>query len=103
MTMQWQGVMPAITTPFDLRLDVDHSFLATHCRWLVDHGCTGIVALGSLGEGATLNFEEKIAVLKTCVSAVGTHVPVVAGVSALSTLDAVTLAKAAADAGCQGL
>lgn len=103
MRMNWQGVMPAITTPFDEALNVDHAFMAKHCRWLVDQGCTGIVALGSLGEGATLHFDEKIAVLKTCVEAVGARVPVVSGVSALSTADAVTLAKAAADAGCEGL
>src|SRR5579864_8960296 len=103
MTMHWQGVMPAITTPFDEALNVDHVFMAKHCRWLVDHGCTGIVALGSLGEGATLSSDEKIAVLKTCVEAVGARVPVVSGIAALSTADAVTLAKAAADAGCQGL
>src|SRR5579859_1166972 len=103
MRMNWQGVMPAITTPFDEALQVDHAFLAKHCRWLVDHGCTGIVALGSLGEGATLNFDEKVAVLKTCVEAVGARVPVVAAVSALSTLDGTMLAQAAAEAGCAGL
>ncbi|MHB8626023.1 MAG: dihydrodipicolinate synthase family protein [Aggregatilineales bacterium] len=103
--MQWQGVMPAITTPFDksYRLPVDHAFLATHCKWLVDCGCTGIVALGSLGEAATLDYNEKLAVVKTCVEAVGARVPVVAGISALSTPHAKKLTKAVADTGCQGL
>src|SRR5262249_37883716 len=41
--------------------------------------------------------------LKTCVKAVGARAPVVAGVSALSTKEAVDLAKTAADVGCQGL
>jgi 4-hydroxy-tetrahydrodipicolinate synthase len=88
-SMQWRGVIPAITTPFDERLDVDHDFLARHVRWMLDAGCTGIVALGSLGEGATLQFEEKLAILRTCVKAAGD--------------EAVRLARNAAEAGCRGL
>lgn len=101
--MQWRGVMPAITTAFDEDLAVDLAFTARHASWLVDHGCTGIVALGSLGEGATLSFEEKQAILGALTAAVGARVPVVAGISALSTAEAVRLARVAEDAGCQGL
>ncbi len=101
--MNWKGVMPAITTSFDKDLQVDHSFLSQHCRWLLDNGCSGIVALGSLGEGATLTYDEKLEVLKTCVKAVGGRGPVVASISALSTAEAVSLAKAATDLGCDGL
>jgi 4-hydroxy-tetrahydrodipicolinate synthase len=103
MSIRWHGVFPAITTPFHSDLSVDHSFLAKHVTWLVENGCQGIVALGSLGEGATLEKDEKSAVVKTCVAAVGAKVPVVAGISALSTAEAVRLAKQAADLGCQGL
>src|SRR4051812_40931714 len=103
MKMRWSGVMPAITTAFQEDLTVDHQFLARHCNWLVENGCEGVVALGSLGEGATLAMDEKIAVLKTCVATLGDRAPVVAGISALSTAEAVSLAKAAEDAGCSGL
>ncbi|HXF05191.1 MAG TPA: dihydrodipicolinate synthase family protein [Blastocatellia bacterium] len=101
--MTWMGVMPAITTCFDETLAVDHAFMARHCRWLVDHGCTGIVALGSLGEGATLSFNEKLDILRTCVQAVGDRVPVVSAVSALSTAEAVEIARQAEKIGCRGL
>lgn len=101
--MTWMGVMPAITTCFDEALAVDHAFMARHCRWLVDHGCTGIVALGSLGEGATLSFNEKLDILRTCVQAVGDRVPVVSAVSALSTAEAVEIARQAEKIGCRGL
>ena len=101
--MNWKGVMPAITTCFHTDLTVDHVFMVEHCRWLLDNGCTGIVALGSLGEGATLAFDEKIAILRTCVKAVDGRGPTVAAISALSTSEAVMLAKVAADAGCDGL
>jgi dihydrodipicolinate synthase/N-acetylneuraminate lyase len=99
----WQGVLPAITTPFDADGGVDHEFLAGHARRLVAAGCRGVVALGSLGEGATLTVAEKIEVLKTLVGAVGDRVPVVAGIAAMSTDDAAHLARAADKAGCRGL
>lgn len=101
--MEWTGVMPAITTCFDEDLQIDHEFTVKHVKWLVENGCTGIVCNGSLGEGATLSFEEKVALWKTCVSAVGDEVPIVAAIAALSTADAVAQAKAAEEAGCQGL
>lgn len=101
--MKWAGVIPAITTPFNEDMTVDHAFLAKHCQWLIDNGCTGVVALGSLGEGATLTMDEKRAVLQTCVAAIGDRATVVAGVSALSTDEAVAIAKMAEEAGCNGL
>lgn len=101
--MQWTGVMPAMTTCFDERLMVDHTFMSNHARWMLDNGCTGIVLLGSLGEAATLTFEEKKSILSNLVRSVGDRAPVMAGIAALSTAEAVLLAKAAADAGCQGL
>ncbi len=101
--MNWNGVMPAITTCFDANLQVDHGFMAKHCRWLLDNGCTGIVTLGSLGEGATLSFDERVQILRTCVAAVHDRAPVVASISALTTNEAVSLAKEAADAGCDAL
>ncbi|MGA8433126.1 MAG: dihydrodipicolinate synthase family protein [Candidatus Sulfotelmatobacter sp.] len=101
--MNWKGVLPAITTSFAEELDVDHAAVTNHCRWLLDNGCAGIVALGSLGEGATLSFDEKLAVLRTCVAAVQGRGPVVASISALATSEAVAIAKAATDLGCDGL
>lgn len=101
--MKWHGVMPAITTPFAEDLSIDHGFLAQHAATLVDAGCTGIIGAGSLGEGATLSTAEKGALLATLVGAVGARVPVVAGVAALSTREAVEQAKGAERAGCKGL
>jgi dihydrodipicolinate synthase/N-acetylneuraminate lyase len=101
--MNWKGVMPAITTSFTEDLKVDHGFIAKHSRWLLDNGCTGIVALGSLGEGATLAFDEKAEILQTCVKSVNGRGMVVAAISALSTDEAIALAKKAAELGCDGL
>lgn len=101
--MEWNGVIPAMTTCFNAKLDVDHAFMTRHARWMLDNGCTGIVLLGSLGEAATLNFEEKSAILANGVRAANGRAPIVGAISALSTSEAVNLAKTAADAGCEGV
>jgi 4-hydroxy-tetrahydrodipicolinate synthase len=71
--MQWKGVMPAMTTAFDAQLKVDHEFVARHARWLRTNGCTAIVCLGSLGEAATLTFDEKISAVQTADSRGRSH------------------------------
>ncbi|MBK9529804.1 MAG: dihydrodipicolinate synthase family protein [Acidobacteria bacterium] len=101
--MNWTGVMPAITTCFDENLNIDHEFTAKHVNWLVDNGCTGIVTNGSLGEGGTFSLEEKIALWKTVVEAVGDRVPVVAAIASMTTADACAQAVEAESAGCSGL
>ena len=103
MNTFWNGVLPAITTPFNADGGVDHAFLARHVAIMMEAGCTGIVPLGSLGETATLTFAEKEAILKTIVAACGTRGAVVPGVAALSTDDAVAFANMATAAGCAGL
>ncbi len=101
--MNWSGVLPAMTTPFDSDFAVDHNFMAQHAQWLLANGCSGLVVLGSLGEGATLDAAEKVAILKNTVKTVAGKAPVVAAISSLSTRHAVTLAKQAEQAGCSGL
>src|SRR6266542_3940140 len=98
--MDWKGVLPAITTPLNSDLTVDHKALAAHCQWMLQNGCIGIVPLGSLGEGATLSGGEKVEVLRTCVKAVDGTAPVVAAVSSLRTDHAVELAREAEKVGC---
>jgi 1-pyrroline-4-hydroxy-2-carboxylate deaminase len=103
MQVNWSGVLPAITTPFNLDLSVDHGFLATHARWLVAAGSVGMVPIGSLGESATLDAAEKRKVIETCIGAVGDRVPVIPGIAALSTVEAVRLARDAKAIGCSAL
>jgi 1-pyrroline-4-hydroxy-2-carboxylate deaminase len=101
--MNWSGVMPAMTSAFDRNMAVDHTFMAQHATWLLHNGCSGLVMLGSLGEGATLDSDEKVAILKNIVKTVAGKAPVVAAISSLSTNHAVALAKEAEQAGCSAL
>ncbi|MBV9497840.1 MAG: dihydrodipicolinate synthase family protein [Acidobacteriaceae bacterium] len=99
----WKGVFPAITTPFRADGSVDHEFLSKHCAWLLENGCRGVVALGSLGEGSTLRWDEKLAALRTVLETLKGKAPTIAGISSLGTNEAIDLAKAAEQAGCEGL
>ena len=101
--MKWQGVIPAIMTPFTDDLSVDADLLRHEVDALMKAGCTGIVALGSLGEGGSLSFDEKKAVLRLCREALEGRGTLVAGVAAMTTADAVRLAELGVETGCDGL
>ncbi len=101
--MKWQGVLPAITTPFLPDLSVDASLLVKQVDALVRAGCPGVVALGSLGEGGSLSFDEKKAVLRLVREALAGRGSLVAGIAALTTAEAARLAELGADCGCDGL
>lgn len=101
--MKWQGVFPAITTPFKDDLSIDFAALGAHVDLMLRAGSRGIVALGSLGESSTLTTSEKLDVLRTCRAATEDRVPLVAGIGAMSTAEAVRLSEEAARAGCEGL
>ncbi len=85
--MKWEGVMPAITTPFRADLSVDAELLRRQVDAVVRAGCTGVVALGSLGEGGSLSFDERKAVLRLCREALAGRGALVSGVAALTTAE----------------
>ena len=101
--MKWQGVIPAITTPFKPDLSVDADLLVKQVDALVRAGCAGIVALGSLGEGGSLSYDEKKAVLRLCKEALAGRASLVAGIAALTTAEAERLAELAREQGADGL
>jgi len=69
-----------------------------HCQ----AGTNAIVAVGTTGESATLEFDEHIEVIRHVVRAAGSRVPVIGGTGANSTTEATALTRAAADAGVDG-
>lgn len=103
MSMDWRGVIPAMTTPFRPDGTIELGFFARHVSWFVENGCSGVVVAGSLGEGATLSLHEKRDIFETAVKELGGRAGVIAGISALSTAEAVELAQTAHSAGCRGL
>ena len=47
--MNWKGVIPAVTTPFDSNGEINQNWMKKHLRWLIAAGSSGVVPLGSLG------------------------------------------------------
>lgn len=99
----WRGVFPAVTTQFAPDLTVDHAATATMVDQLIREGIHGVIAMGTVGENNVLTAEEKRAVLKTLVAAVGGRIPVIVGVSELTTTAAEQWAREAQDLGADGL
>src|SRR5437660_250167 len=99
----WSGVFPAATTQFRSDLAVDLPATCAVLSALVRDGVHGLVLLGTVGENNSLTAEEKRAVLKAAVGAVGGKVPLIAGVSELTTTGAVAYARDAERIGVNGL
>lgn len=82
---KFHGTGVAIITPFKADRSVDHAALRTLIDHIIDGGVDYIVSLGTTGEAATMNSEEKKAVLETTVAHVNGRVPLVAGIGGNNT------------------
>ncbi|WP_300556483.1 dihydrodipicolinate synthase family protein [Maricaulis sp.] len=102
-TVNWRGVFPAATTQFAEDFSIDHEATARVVDNLVTDGVHGIVAMGTVGENNSLKADEKRATLRSIVDAVAGRVPVITGVSELSTELAADYARDAAEIGADGL
>ena len=103
MSADWKGVYPAVTTQFHENEALDVSGTISHCEALLDAGCHGLVMLGTLGEGNSLEQAEKIALLSGVKDAIGDRAPVLTCVAEYTTSGACGLAEAAEDLGLDGL
>ena len=98
----FEGVYPAMTTPFTDDGGVDHEQLADNARYLETAGVDGVVPVGSTGESATMTHDEHVEVIRTVRDAVD-DIPVIAGTGSNNTAEALSLSERAADAGADGL
>jgi 1-pyrroline-4-hydroxy-2-carboxylate deaminase len=99
----WTGVYPAATTQFDAELQVDVPATQRALKALLQDGVHGLVLMGTVGEGNSLDAAEKRAVLKGAVEVTEGRVPVIAGVSELTTAAALAFARDAERIGAAGL
>ena len=92
---------PDPQAPAGLRPDLDR--YAEHCRWLVENGCRGVGPNGSLGEYSSLTDDERRAVARTAIEAVGRDGVVVVGVHGVGAHQARHWAELAAEDGADGV
>jgi 4-hydroxy-tetrahydrodipicolinate synthase len=90
-------------TPFDDRDRIDSDGLANEARFLRENGVNGIVVGGSMGEGAGMSAEELGQAVRVVVDALDGSIPVLAGLIADSSVEAIRLGKVSRDAGAVGL
>lgn len=91
-----KGIIPPLVTPFDENEQIDEAALRENVRFMLDKGVHGICLGGSTGEGHTLSREELARSIEIACEEVNGAIPVVAGIIANSTRDAVAAAKAVA-------
>ena len=97
-----EGAMTALVTPFKNGA-VDHDALGRLVEWQIASGIDALVAVGTTGESATLDYDEHIDVVARVVKFAAGRVPVIAGTGANSTTEAIELSQRAADAGADAL
>jgi 4-hydroxy-tetrahydrodipicolinate synthase len=90
-------------TPFGDDDRIDFSAMANEARFLRQSGVSGVVVGGSMGEGAGLSEQELSEAVRVVIEALDGKLPVLAGIIADSSAEAVRLARAARDAGACGL
>lgn len=99
----YHGVFPYLVTPLRPDNSVNTEVLHTLCQDLIAQGVHGLAPLGSTGEFAYLDQEQKRDVVRTVVQASAGRVPVVAGVAATSIAQAVEQARDFQALGCDGI
>src|SRR5262245_43251915 len=103
MTVNWRGVFPAATTQFSADYAVDVDGTLRHLDMMIDAGVHGLILLGTVGENCSIEYGEKIDVLRAVVGHIGGRVPVISGVAEYTTSLACRFAETAEAVGVDGL
>jgi dihydrodipicolinate synthase/N-acetylneuraminate lyase len=103
MSIQWKGVMPAVTTKFTADDKLDFNMFGVNVRAQLDAGVSGIILGGTLGEASTLLEDEKKELIKETISIVNGQVPVIMNIAEQTTRAAIQAANKAEENGAKGL
>lgn len=103
MELNWEGVMPAVTTKFNDDDQLDLVVFEKNINAQLEAGVSGIILGGTLGEASTLTAEEKEILVKKTLEIVEGKVPVIINIAEQTTKDAIAVAKKAESNGAQGL
>lgn len=103
MSIEWKGVMPAVTTKFNEDDTLDMKMFEVNIKAQLDAGVSGIILGGTLGEASTLTGEEKKQLIIETVSIVDGAVPVIINIAEQTTTGAIEAARVAKECGARGL
>ncbi|GAA4416187.1 dihydrodipicolinate synthase family protein [Nibrella viscosa] len=102
-SVNWQGVYPALLTPFTAGDAVDLTLFETNLRAQLSAGVHGLILSGSLGETSTLTRSERLELLDKAIAVSAGQVPVIMNIAEASTRDAIAAARDAEAGGADGL
>jgi len=103
MTINWKGVMPAVTTKFTNEDTLDLEMFKVNIDAQLKAGVHGIILGGTLGEASTLTDNEKRTLARETVKIIAGKVPVIMNIAEQTTTAAVDAAKKAKEDGASGL
>jgi dihydrodipicolinate synthase/N-acetylneuraminate lyase len=103
MSIQWKGVMPAVTTKFTADDKLDFNMFEVNVKAQLEAGVSGIILGGTLGEASTLLEEEKRELVRGTVAIVHNRVPVIMNIAEQTTRGAIDAANKAEKDGAKGL
>jgi len=103
MKVQWNGVMPAVTTKFTNDDSLDLEMFGKNINAQLEAGVHGIILGGTLGEASTLTDDEKKILIESTIDLVKGSVPVIINIAEQTTKGAIEAANKAEKYGAQGL
>ncbi len=103
MTVTWRGVFPAATTEFHTDYSLDLPATAKHIDAMIRAGVHGMIVLGTVGENCSLEYREKLDVIRAAREAIAGRVPLLTGVAECTTATACRFAADTQKAGVDGL
>ena len=95
-------LLTAMVTPFNADDSINCQAAADFAEWLLDHEVDALVVEGSTGEAATMDFDEKVAVLKAIKERVGDRAPIIVGAGTNCTKSTLELIHAFEEVGVDG-
>lgn len=100
--VHWHGVFPAVTTQFTADDGLDLNAMAAHLEFQLEAGVHGVIILGSLGENATLDPQEKLELVRFFHAQLAGRTPLVVCIAESGTREALQFLEAATAAGADG-
>ena len=101
-TERLRGVLAPVVTPFTPELAPDVSRFIRHCKWLLEHGCSGLAVFGTNSEANSLSAEERMVLLEELVQAGVPAGKLMPGTGCSALTDSVRLTAHAVKLGCAG-
>jgi len=98
----FQGIWPALLTPLDAQLNIDHPKLAAHALSLIQSGCGGVTLFGTTGEGPSFSLAERQQALETMIANGVPAQRIMVSTSCAAITETLALTKHAVDLGVHG-